>query len=251
MSIGAFAALTGLPITTLRHYDDIRLIVPAFIDPVTAYRWYSPMQATRAGLIRRLRGVGVPLDDLGDLLAEIGSPDQLAARLASHEARLADDARVAIDAQDQFATLAKELLAMSTTPPDTTALLGPIRAVRIFCRELAVARRFYRDQLRLSELTATSDWLVYDAGGVQIVVEVASGEDTDGEDAAESPDSARLVGRFCGISFAVDDAARVCAELVTVGVDVVGAPEQMAWGGTLAHIADPDGNVLTLVQYPH
>lgn len=48
----------------------------------------------------------------------------------------------------------------------------------------------------------------------------------------------------------MDDAAQVCDLLASRGVDVVGWPETQPWGGTLAHIADPDGNVLTLVEYP-
>jgi lactoylglutathione lyase len=135
---------------------------------------------------------------------------------------------------------------------DAQPLLGPIRAVRIFCRDLDVARRFYREQLRLAELTANPDWLVYDTGGVQVIVEVAEsgGSHTDEPDEFTTPDGEALVGRFCGFSFAVDDAARVCDELRVAGVEIAGPPELMPWGGTLAHIADPDGNVLTLVQYP-
>ena len=141
---------------------------------------------------------------------------------------------------------------MSTTPLEATPLLGPIRAVRIFCRDLAIARRFYREQLRLTELTANPDSLVYDTGGVHVIIEVGPAEHIDRAEVTELAHTGGLplVGRFCGFSFAVDDAARVCAELATVGVNIVGAPEQMSWGGTLAHIADPDGNVLTLVQYP-
>jgi DNA-binding transcriptional MerR regulator len=42
MSIGRFAALTGLPITTLRHYDEIGLLRPAEVDHDPGYRRYRP-----------------------------------------------------------------------------------------------------------------------------------------------------------------------------------------------------------------
>jgi predicted enzyme related to lactoylglutathione lyase len=38
--------------------------------------------------------------------------------------------------------------------------------------------------------------------------------------------------------------------LVGTGVEIVGQPARQPWGGILAHIADPDRNVLTLVEYP-
>jgi len=31
------------------------------------------------------------------------------------------------------------------------------------------------------------------------------------------------------------------------GVDFIGPPEKQPWGGVLAHLRDPDGNVLTLL----
>ena len=58
-----------------------------------------------------------------------------------------------------------------------------------------------------------------------------------------------LVGRFAGISFAVEDAGAACDALATRGVTVTGRPAVQP-GRTQAHVADPDGNVLTLVQYP-
>jgi len=35
--------------------------------------------------------------------------------------------------------------------------------------------------------------------------------------------------------------------LVARGVEFVGPQEPQAWGGVLAHLRDPDGNVLTLL----
>jgi predicted enzyme related to lactoylglutathione lyase len=119
------------------------------------------------------------------------------------------------------------------------ALVGPAAAIRVFVRDLEEARRFYGRQLRLPELSVTPDWLVLDAGTVQLIVERDDGDDAEG-----------ATGRFTGFSFSVDDAQRVCDELDELGVAIVGQPEQQVWGGTLAHIADPSGNVLTLVQYP-
>ena len=48
-----------------------------------------------------------------------------------------------------------------------------------------------------------------------------------------------MVGRFVGVSAYETLAAR--------GVDFVGPPEKQPWGGVLAHLRDPDGNILTLL----
>jgi DNA-binding transcriptional MerR regulator len=41
-SIGEFARLGGVSIRTLRHYDEIGLLAPATVDPLTGYRGTRP-----------------------------------------------------------------------------------------------------------------------------------------------------------------------------------------------------------------
>jgi DNA-binding transcriptional MerR regulator len=40
MPIGRFARLSGLTVKALRHYDELGLIKPAFVDGWTGYRSY-------------------------------------------------------------------------------------------------------------------------------------------------------------------------------------------------------------------
>jgi DNA-binding transcriptional MerR regulator/catechol 2,3-dioxygenase-like lactoylglutathione lyase family enzyme len=241
LSIGRFAAATGLTLTTLRHYDEIGLLVPAFVDRTTGYRWYRPDQGRRADVVRRLRAVGVPLGDVADLLDTMGDPPRLGALLAAQADRLDEAAAAAADAQDLFTALTKELLAMATDQIDHPAVVGPLAAVRIWCPDLVAARTFYGGVLHLPELAVAPGWLVFDVQGAQLIVELVPPGDAEGES---------ITGRFTGLSFAVDDAGRTCDELARQGVDIVGRPARQPWGGTLAHFADPAGNVLTLVQYP-
>jgi uncharacterized glyoxalase superfamily protein PhnB len=58
------------------------------------------------------------------------------------------------------------------------------------------------------------------------------------------------VGRFTGLSFAVEDIAATHARLVAADVPFAGPPQKQFWGGTLATLTDPAGNQLQLVQYP-
>lgn len=46
----------------------------------------------------------------------------------------------------------------------------------------------------------------------------------------------------------VDSIDQVYKLLTTKGVEFSGRPEKQPWGGTLAHLKDLDGNVLTLME---
>ena len=117
--------------------------------------------------------------------------------------------------------------------------VGPVAAIRIAVHDLDAARTFYRDDLGLTERSYEAAWAVFDAGVDVIVEPVAPGDDDE-----------IAVGRFTGVSFRVDDIDTLCAALVERGANMIGMPARQPWGGVLAHVADPDGNVVTLVQYP-
>jgi DNA-binding transcriptional MerR regulator len=67
MTIGQFSALTGLTQKALRLYDERGLLVPAVVDPVSGYRWYSTDQVRHGHLLAALRSAGVPMSELTDL----------------------------------------------------------------------------------------------------------------------------------------------------------------------------------------
>lgn len=61
LTIGAFAKAARLSPKALRLYDDLGLLPPARVDPVTGYRFYAPGQLERARLVAWLRRLGMPL----------------------------------------------------------------------------------------------------------------------------------------------------------------------------------------------
>lgn len=69
LTIGRFARLAGLSVGALRHYDELHLLRPARIDPLTSYRLYGRGQLETARLIVRLRDLEVPLDTIREFLA--------------------------------------------------------------------------------------------------------------------------------------------------------------------------------------
>lgn len=64
MSIGQFANLSGLSIHALRHYDEVGLLAPAQIDPTSGYRRYRRDQVRPAHLIRALRWIDLPIEEI-------------------------------------------------------------------------------------------------------------------------------------------------------------------------------------------
>jgi DNA-binding transcriptional MerR regulator len=72
LAIGAFARLCRLSVKQLRHYDELGLLAPAWVDPGSGYRYYRPAQVRDATSIALLRSLDVPLPVIGSVLA--GAP---------------------------------------------------------------------------------------------------------------------------------------------------------------------------------
>jgi DNA-binding transcriptional MerR regulator len=68
-SIGEFARRSRLSPKALRLYDRLGLLRPARVDPESGYRWYAPSQLDQARLIAGLRDLGLPLAEIGPILA--------------------------------------------------------------------------------------------------------------------------------------------------------------------------------------
>lgn len=74
-SIGGMSRDSGLGVSALRFYDRAGVLVPAWVDPVSGYRWYEPEQLEEARLLARLRRAGMPLADIRLVLAGWSSAD--------------------------------------------------------------------------------------------------------------------------------------------------------------------------------
>jgi DNA-binding transcriptional MerR regulator len=68
-SIGDFSRATHLTVKTLRHYHEAGLLVPASVDPHTGYRRYTAEQISLAQIIRRFRGLDMPVGEIHAVLA--------------------------------------------------------------------------------------------------------------------------------------------------------------------------------------
>jgi DNA-binding transcriptional MerR regulator len=70
-TIGEFARLGDISIRMLRHYDEIGLLTPAWVDPDTGYRGYTIGQLRDLNRIVALRGLGCSLAEARQLLSGI------------------------------------------------------------------------------------------------------------------------------------------------------------------------------------
>ncbi|WP_062987667.1 DNA polymerase III subunit beta family protein [Nocardia anaemiae] len=99
ITIGGLARACGLTASALRFYDDCGLLVPVRVDELTGYRYYSEAQIERGVMIRRLRGIGVPLEVVSEILNGDGARaerllDEHVAELARRTREAAAVARV-------------------------------------------------------------------------------------------------------------------------------------------------------------
>lgn len=69
VTIGDFARASHLSVKTLRHYHDVGLLEPSEVDPHNGYRYYAQDQIQAAQVIRRLRGLHMPVADVKAVLA--------------------------------------------------------------------------------------------------------------------------------------------------------------------------------------
>jgi DNA-binding transcriptional MerR regulator len=84
--------MTHLSVKALRHYHDVGLLEPAEVDPASGYRFYEPGQVPIAQVIRRFRDLGMPLEEIKEMLAapDVGARSQvIVAHLRRLESQLA------------------------------------------------------------------------------------------------------------------------------------------------------------------
>jgi DNA-binding transcriptional MerR regulator/effector-binding domain-containing protein len=116
-SIGEFSKLTQLPVKTLRFYHEEGLLVPAFVDPDTGYRYYDQSHVETARVIVYLRGLEFPLSEIKELLRSEGDDDLLVILKRQHVAvqERIKQLRKAAKSLEQFITKEQEARTVAQT----------------------------------------------------------------------------------------------------------------------------------------
>jgi predicted enzyme related to lactoylglutathione lyase len=99
--------------------------------------------------------------------------------------------------------------------------------------------RFYRDTLGLAPRSARPDFINFDWSGVRLSVGVHD------KVRGDSREPLRIM-----INLTVADIRAAHERLSRAGVAFTREPAREEWGGWVATLADPDGNILQLMQLP-
>jgi DNA-binding transcriptional MerR regulator len=100
LKIGEFSRLCQVTVKTLHHYDELGLIKPAHIDPVTSYRFYTVGQLPRIHRIMALKEMGLSLEQIGLMLENELSTDEMRGMLRFKQSEIQQEVR---EAQRQLA----------------------------------------------------------------------------------------------------------------------------------------------------
>ena len=90
LKIGEFSTIAGY-MMLLRHYDDLDLFKPHFVDPENGYRYYNIDQLSDLNRILALRDLGFSLDQIGRLVKDNINPDEIQGMLKLKQAQIEQD----------------------------------------------------------------------------------------------------------------------------------------------------------------
>ena len=89
LRIGEFSALGRVSVRMLRHYEKLGLLAPSQTDAWTGYRSYTLEQLPRLNRIIALKELGFSLHEVGAILSEEPTAEDMRELLAERRARLA------------------------------------------------------------------------------------------------------------------------------------------------------------------
>ncbi|MCR5033631.1 MAG: helix-turn-helix domain-containing protein [Lachnospiraceae bacterium] len=132
LSIGKVAKLKNVSIKSLRYYDRIGILTPAYVDKVSKYRYYTREQLYLLDAIRLCLALGIPLRDLNRYVQEdhtVNLQNLLYDGKEMAEKRLREIQEALSTLQDTLAELSKvaDTTAVNVQPitPATNAAKAP------------------------------------------------------------------------------------------------------------------------------
>jgi DNA-binding transcriptional MerR regulator len=131
VSIGEFARLSRLSPKALRRYDELGVLVPAYVDADSGYRWYADTQLDQARLVASLRRIGVPLAQIREILAlePVPAAERIRAHWAGTEAEHAAQRELVGHLVDRLNGRKSAMYDITVRDVPARTLLGAIRRV--------------------------------------------------------------------------------------------------------------------------
>lgn len=142
LRIGEFSTLGRVSVRMLRHYEKLGLLTPAATDEYTGYRYYTLDQLPRLNRVIALKELGFPLEQVGEILADEPTADQMRTLLQERRALLAAeierssqrleqvDVRLAQISREGIAPEASEVVRKSLPAVTVAAVRGIVPAIQ-------------------------------------------------------------------------------------------------------------------------
>lgn len=92
LSIGEVSRMKGVSPKSLRYYEQLGILTPAYVDPHSGYRYYAMNQMIVVDVIITCIELGIPLKTLTDYVGETGSLD-IASLLAKGRTKALENLR--------------------------------------------------------------------------------------------------------------------------------------------------------------
>jgi DNA-binding transcriptional MerR regulator len=229
LSIGEFSVKTGLSIPALRHYDDVGLLRPARVDPGTGYRRYRLDQAPQAKLIRHLRSVDLPIDQIRTALAD-RSGRETAAVLHLHRERVLERAHAIAQLAETIGRHFEEGNDMNIAKEDRVV------QVTVPARNLDTAVTFYTEAfgLEYDQSIASFQFGAWETDSFFLLTLEAGAHH-------DRPAPAKF-GLY------VDDLDAAHTAAINAGAALVQPPQESDYAPRRSVVADPSGNEISLYQ---
>lgn len=112
-SIGEFSRIARVSKRLLQFYDEEHLLRPAFVDGGNGYRHYGAHQLAEINRILALKGLGLPLSEIKELLKKGSSTEELRARLQDKRQELQRDVAASLQ---RLRSLEARLLSENEAP---------------------------------------------------------------------------------------------------------------------------------------
>lgn len=273
LSIGEVAHGTALSRRMLRHWEELGLIEPARVDPVTGHRRYARSQLGRVRAVAALRALGFGLDAIADLVAADLTHERLVGLLRQRERELVDQVA---EGSARLAEVRSRLASVERGDATMTTLrMTPLPALR-----LAAVRTTVRDETEIPDAVAevlevlrgrlrpddardvvltfdgTSDDVIVvtagvegDAGGSDAVDVTGGGADAGGSDAgdvagdggdADGLDPVDVAAVREGVSVTFDERPAVVAD-AWIALDAALEARGLRTSGVYRQITTPTG----------
>ena len=137
--------------SALRHYDKTGVFIPAKrgVEYENQYRLYSPTQITTVKMIRVLTEIGVPINEIQEIVND-RTPEKLLKLLRMHGDRVADEIRFLQEVYSIISTFSNLLYeSISITETEITVSEMPEQRIILgdttdFCGTVGFVREFTR-----------------------------------------------------------------------------------------------------------